>query len=177
MLTTQTLATPVGPMQAVFSSAGLCMLEFAHSHRCAPQLAAVLRAKRLGANDLHEQASPASRALALELEQYFAGERLAFTQPLDIVGTEFQQSVWQALLHIPYGETWSYAQQARYLGRESAVRAVANANGQNKIAIVIPCHRVIGSNGTLTGFGGGLDAKRLLLNLERQATGEQPLFS
>ena len=175
MLTTQTLATPVGPMQAVFSSAGVCMLEFAHSKRCAPQLAAVLRAK--SASELREEKSAASRALALELEQYCAGERQAFTQPLDIIGTDFQRSVWQSLLQIPYAATWSYAQQARYLGRESAVRAVANANGQNKIAIVIPCHRVIGSNGTLTGFGGGLDAKRLLLNLERQATGEQPLFS
>ena len=175
MLTTQTLATPVGPMQAVFSPQGLCMLEFAHSKLCAPQLAAVLRAK--GTSELLEQESAASRALTLELAQYFAGERQAFTQPLDIIGSDFQRSVWQSLLQIPYGATWSYAEQARHMGRESAVRAVANANGQNKIAIVIPCHRVIGSNGTLTGFGGGLDAKRLLLNLERQTMGEQPLFS
>jgi methylated-DNA-[protein]-cysteine S-methyltransferase len=101
-----------------------------------------------------------------QLSQYFAGERLDFDVPLAIAGTPFQRRVWRALREIPYGETTSYGEIARRLGRPSASRAVGLANGRNPIAVIIPCHRVIGSDGSLTGYGGGLERKRLLLELE-----------
>ncbi|HJT59839.1 MAG TPA: methylated-DNA--[protein]-cysteine S-methyltransferase, partial [Ktedonobacteraceae bacterium] len=108
-----------------------------------------------------------------ELARYMAGERLQFTCPLDMRGTAFQVAVWQELLHIPYGETRSYLDIAQAIGRPAAVRAVGAANGANPIAIIVPCHRVIGSNGSLTGYGGGLPAKEWLLALEK-GVGAQP---
>jgi methylated-DNA-[protein]-cysteine S-methyltransferase len=101
-----------------------------------------------------------------QLREYFAGTRLCFSLPLDFAGTEFQRRVWRALLAIPFGETRTYAQIAKEIGSPSAVRAVGAANGRNPISIVAPCHRVIGSDGKLTGFAGGLDAKAWLLALE-----------
>jgi O-6-methylguanine DNA methyltransferase len=101
-----------------------------------------------------------------QLGRYFAGERAQFTCPLDLHGTPFQLKVWNALTRIPYGETRSYAEIAREIGHPSAVRAVGAANGANPIAIIVPCHRVIGSNGSLTGYGGGLPTKAWLLALE-----------
>ena len=94
-------------------------------------------------------------------------ERKNFSIPLDIIGTEFQKSVWQALLNIPYGSTSSYKLQAESMGKLSAIRAIAAANGRNQISIIIPCHRVIGSDGDLVGYGGGVDRKRALLKLEK----------
>jgi methylated-DNA-[protein]-cysteine S-methyltransferase len=107
-----------------------------------------------------------------QLDAYFAGKLRAFDLPLAPQGTEFQQRVWKALLKIPYGKTRSYGEQAVTIGSPKAVRAVGLANGRNPIAIIIPCHRVIGANGSLTGYGGGMDRKRLLLDLEQGA----PLF-
>jgi methylated-DNA-[protein]-cysteine S-methyltransferase len=101
-----------------------------------------------------------------QLGEYFAGERRTFEIELDLGGTPFQRRVWNALREIPYGETRSYGEQANRIGAPDAVRAVGHANGQNPIAIVVPCHRVIGANGSLTGFGGGLENKRRLLDLE-----------
>jgi methylated-DNA-[protein]-cysteine S-methyltransferase len=101
-----------------------------------------------------------------QLDEYFRGERKVFDIPLLMVGTDFQKSVWHALLEIPYGETISYLEQAKRIGNEKAVRAVASANGVNAISIFIPCHRIIGSNGSLTGYAGGLAAKQKLLELE-----------
>lgn len=103
-----------------------------------------------------------------QLRQYFEGDRQKFSLPLDFVGTEFQKSVWQALLTIPFGETRTYGQIARQLGKAKAVRAVGAANGRNPISIIAPCHRVIGASGELTGFAGGLEVKATLLNLEKQ---------
>ena len=103
-----------------------------------------------------------------QLDAYFSGERKVFDIPLLMVGTDFQKSVWHALLEIPYGETASYLEQAKHIGRGKAVRAVASANGANAISIFIPCHRIIGSNGTLTGYAGGLETKQKLLELERR---------
>jgi methylated-DNA-[protein]-cysteine S-methyltransferase len=101
------------------------------------------------------------------LEQYFAGMPVSFDKvPLDVKGTHFQQSVWTALSQIPYGETWTYKQLANLMGKPSATRAVGTANGRNPLPIVLPCHRVVGSNGTLTGFRGGLQMKKELLALE-----------
>lgn len=101
-----------------------------------------------------------------QLNEYFAGERTCFELELDFTGTEFQKEVWAALLEIPFGETRSYGDIARRIGRPKAVRAVGAANGRNPISIVAPCHRVIGTSGKLTGFAGGLDNKALLLKLE-----------
>jgi methylated-DNA-[protein]-cysteine S-methyltransferase len=109
----------------------------------------------------------ALRSAVRELEAYFAGELRQFSIPLAPVGTPFQLDVWNALRAIPYGETRSYGQLAERIGRPSAVRAVGAANGANPLPIVVPCHRVIGSNGSLTGFGGGLPLKQALLALER----------
>lgn len=102
-----------------------------------------------------------------QLSDYFAGRLQKFTVPLDFAGTDFQKKVWGALLTIPFGETRSYAQIAQQIGNPKAVRAVGAANGKNPISIIAPCHRVIGANGTLTGFAGGLDAKAQLLDLEK----------
>ncbi len=105
-----------------------------------------------------------------QLHEYFAGTRTSFSLPLKFTGTDFQKSVWQALLTIPYGETRCYADIARQVGNDRAVRAVGAANGKNPISIVAPCHRVIGASGELTGFAGGLENKALLLELENPGT-------
>ena len=104
-----------------------------------------------------------------QLESYFAGDLQEFDLPLAPVGTEFQQRVWSTLTEIPYGETWSYGELARHIGKPKASRAVGAANGLNPIPVIIPCHRVIGSSGKLTGFGGGLQTKEYLLALESEA--------
>lgn len=101
-----------------------------------------------------------------QLDEYFAGKRRQFDVPLLFAGTEFQKTVWDTLLTIPFGQTVSYGELARQIGMPKAVRAVANANGANSISIFAPCHRVIGSDGTLTGYGGGLPVKEFLLRLE-----------
>ena len=106
------------------------------------------------------------KAVIKQLDEYFGGSRQGFDLPLRPGGTEFQRRVWQALQHIPYGETWSYGELAKYIGNPNASRAVGAANGINPIPVIIPCHRVIGSNGKLTGFGGGLETKAFLLTLE-----------
>ena len=101
-----------------------------------------------------------------QLDSYFARTRREFDLPLDLIGTPFQKSAWQALQKIPYGETRSYAQQATLCGNPKAVRAIGTANGRNPISIIVPCHRVIGKDGSLTGYGGGIERKRFLLELE-----------
>ena len=110
-----------------------------------------------------------------QLEEYFSGSRTEFELPLAAEGTPFQQRVWAALREIPYGETWSYGELAEHIGRPGAARAVGLANGRNPISVVVPCHRVIGSTGSLTGYGGGIERKRALLDLERRAM-EPALF-
>ena len=119
------------------------------------------------------------RQAAEQLERYFGGEHIQFTCPLELHGTPFQLQVWNALTRVPYGETRSYAEIAREIGHPSAVRAVGAANGANPIAIIVPCHRIIGSNGALTGYGGGLPTKAWLLALEtknRDDLDGRPLF-
>ena len=115
--------------------------------------------------------SPSPRAFVDAVDQlgaYFAGELTEFDVELELHGTEFQRRVWKALLSIPYGETRSYGEIAEQVGAPGSARAVGSANGHNPIAIVVPCHRVIGADGSLTGYGGGLDRKRTLLELEKQ---------
>ena len=150
------VATPLGAMLAATDGRASLALEFD-----AP--------RQLSVEALTPTARDLVEALRSRLGAYFAGERVVFDLPLAPSGTPFQLAVWDALCGIPYGETVSYAEIARRVGRPSAVRAVGAANGRNPIAILSPCHRVIGANGTLTGYGGGLDRKRKLLELEAPA--------
>jgi methylated-DNA-[protein]-cysteine S-methyltransferase len=115
-----------------------------------------------------DEEQPVVRETLRQLTEYFAGDRMEFDLPLAPAGTEFQRAVWNALVKIPYGETCSYSDLARAIGRPAAVRAVGAANGSNPIAIIVPCHRVIGSSGKLVGYGGGLPMKRMLLDLEAE---------
>ena len=162
----------VGPLFLAASAKGLVALEFdarlpgQQTIRPNPR---DLRNEK-GAFEFEESASALS-IYTRELEEYFAGKRREFTIPLDLRGTDFQLACWQALCAIPYGETRSYADIARAVGKENAFRAVGMANNRNPIAIIVPCHRVIASNGTLCGYGGGLDIKRKLLELEGALSG------
>lgn len=124
------------------------------------------RLERLLNAGFREQTSGVIQAAAAQLDEYFAGKRKVFDVPLLFAGTDFQMKVWNELLAIPYGELMSYGEMARRIGMPKAVRAVANANGANSISIFAPCHRVVGSDHSLTGYGGGLDAKCRLLELE-----------
>lgn len=148
--------TPIGRLQLAATRDALIALAFENQQTAAPPAPA--------------QADPDASSILQEAEKqllaYFSGRRRAFDLPLQAQGTPFQRSVWAALREIPYGEVRSYGQIASALGRDKAVRAVGAANGRNPIPIIVPCHRVIGSNGKLTGFAGGLEAKRQLLALE-----------
>jgi len=127
---------------------------------------------RVEANGVRfEESAGAMQPYRRELEEYFAGQRREFSFALDLRGTDFQLACWRALLAIPYGETRTYADIARAVGRPKGFRAVGMANNRNPVAIVVPCHRVIASDGTLCGYGGGLDVKRKLLELEGALTG------
>ncbi|MFT4257802.1 MAG: methylated-DNA--[protein]-cysteine S-methyltransferase [Pseudoxanthomonas sp.] len=117
------------------------------------------------------------RAAREQLDAYFAGNLRRFDLPLDPAGTDFQREVWAMLAQIPHGRTWSYGELARHIGKPDAVRAVGAANGRNPIPIVLPCHRVIGADGSLTGFGGGLPTKRFLLQLEGALPADRDLFA
>lgn len=166
------IETPLGEMIACATDKGICLLEFNDRKKLDGQFKKL--AKDLNAN-IVEQENKHFALLKKELEAYFNHDLKIFTVPLDLVGTEFQKKVWQALLTIPYGKTVSYLQQSESMGNPLSIRAVANANGMNKIAIIVPCHRVIGSNGKLTGYAGGLERKQFLLNLEKGIT-EKILF-
>lgn len=124
------------------------------------------RLKRMLKAEFKEGTSDVIEQAAQQLDEFFAGKRRAFDVPLLFVGTDFQKTVWNELLKVPFGKTISYGEMAKRIGHPKAVRAVANANGANAMAIFAPCHRVIGNDGSLTGFAGGLDAKRKLLELE-----------
>src|SRR5512143_1625159 len=145
--------SPVGPLLVAADEAGLRLIHFQAAHRREPEAA--------------WQRDPAAfHDVAAQLAEYFRRARRTFELPLAPRGTPFQLATWRALSTIPYGETISYEELARRVGRPAASRAVGAANGANPLPIVVPCHRVIGKNGSLTGFGGGLDAKRVLLELE-----------
>ena len=126
---------------------------------------------------LKEEITGIIRQCIVQLEEYFSGKRKEFTIPFSMEGTDFQKRVWTELLKIPYGETITYLELAKRLGDEKCIRAAASANGKNKLSIIIPCHRVIGANGSLTGYAGGIENKRKLLELERDnSTQEGRLF-
>ncbi|NLW96616.1 MAG: methylated-DNA--[protein]-cysteine S-methyltransferase [Xanthomonadaceae bacterium] len=152
---TTTLDSPLGPLFIAAGDTALHAIEFRRNRH---------RVRR--GDDWREGDSPLLRRARQQLEEYFAGRRRVFDLPLAPRGTAFQREVWHALALIPYGATISYAELAARVGRPTAVRAVGAANGRNPLPIVLPCHRVIGADGSLTGFGGGLPAKQYLLKLE-----------
>jgi len=157
-----TFSSPIGNLMIASNNKGICKLSTTREDEgevrrwlngCYPGI------PQLVDSAAHEQ-------VIAELKAYFAGQLQQFNVPLDLRGTTFQLTAWQALLDIPYGEVRSYQQQAIALGNSKAVRAVGGANNKNPIAIIVPCHRVIGKNGALVGYGGGLEMKEYLLNLE-----------
>lgn len=163
IIKTYQIPTPLGPMLAGSVNRGICLLEFTDRRSLENELIDLQRRLK---SPIVTSESNHIKQLSQELEEYFAGRRQKFEVPLFTPGSDFQKKVWGVLREIPYGETRSYKKQAVAVGNQNAVRAVARANGQNKISIVIPCHRVIGSDGSLTGYGGGLERKRFLLKLE-----------
>jgi AraC family transcriptional regulator of adaptative response/methylated-DNA-[protein]-cysteine methyltransferase len=162
------IASPVGPLVAGATSEGVCLLEFSDRRMLEAQLK-TLR-KRLGA-PLVPGRNRWLEKLRQQLDEYFAGRRKDFDLPLVIRGTAFQEQVWRTLLTIPYGETWSYRDVAAGIAQAGATRAVGTANGMNRIAIVIPCHRVVNADGRMGGYGGGVWRKQFLLDLERGQRG------
>lgn len=159
------LLTPLGPMIVCSSEQGICMLEFADRRMLETQ---VVRIAKLFDAQFRVGVNAPIRQLACELDEYFAGMRTQFDVQLMDFATEFQNSVWEQLKSIPLGKTSTYQQLAVQLKKPQAVRAVGRANGDNRISILIPCHRVVGSDGSLTGYGGGLDRKKWLLDHERK---------
>ena len=161
------LSSPVGPLLAAADEQGIIFLEFAGHGDVEEALRRVLGDSDAAPGSCDDNCHLAR--LSEELAEYFAGKREAFTVPVVPRGTAFELKAWEYLRSIPFGQTRSYGQQARAVGSPGAARAVGRANGRNSIAIVIPCHRVIGADGSLTGFGGGLDRKRWLLEHESRA--------
>jgi methylated-DNA-[protein]-cysteine S-methyltransferase len=171
-LHTTTMMSAIGPLFLAASSQGLVALEFDFRLPGQQSIRPNPRDLRDEKKDLtFEESGRAMKPYLTELEEYFAGKRREFNFPLDLRGTDFQLSCWRALLAIPYGETRSYADIARAVGKPNAFRAVGMANNRNPVAIVVPCHRVIASDGGLCGYGGGLDVKRKLLELEGALSG------
>jgi len=148
----QYFKSPIGQLRLVSNGSSLTAIEFEHRQQGKPE-------GEPFADQVLEQC-------ARQLDQYFSGQRRVFDLPLAAVGTDFQREVWGALRDIPYGTSCSYADIARVIGRPKAVRAVGTANGRNPLPVVVPCHRVVGKDGSLTGFAGGLELKRQLLELE-----------
>jgi AraC family transcriptional regulator of adaptative response/methylated-DNA-[protein]-cysteine methyltransferase len=162
------IESPLGTLFACAVEQGICLLEFSDRKMLETEFKSL--SKQMNATIVQGD-NPHFNILAQELKEYFEGSRKKFSVPLFLPGTDFQKAAWESLQRIPYGTTRSYQQQALDINRPGAVRAVANANGMNRIAIVIPCHRVIGSDGQLTGYGGGLWRKKWLLDFEREHGG------
>ncbi len=164
LVTTRVIDSPVGPLVTAAIDAGVILLEFGEPARLDEQTASL---HRWFPGPILVGEHPHLTQLGTELQEYFAGTRREFTVPLVLRGTPFELNVWQALQAIPWGETRSYADIARAIGRPKAVRAVGSANGRNRLAIVVPCHRVVNTGGALGGYGGGLWRKRRLLEIEQ----------
>ncbi len=160
------LDSPIGPLTLAADDSGLRVVEFPENRYLAKRDSSWVAADH-----------PILALTRTQLGEYFAGRRQRFELPLAPRGTPFQLEVWQALAEIPHGKTWSYGQLANHLGRPQARRAVGAANGRNPLPIVLPCHRVIGASGALTGFGGGLPTKQFLLELEGALPPQQDLLA
>ena len=154
----RTCEAPFGVVTVVGSGLGIRFVLFSNDAHPKP-----LEKLQISDTEIHESVNIA----ITQLEEYFAGSRHDFELPLDLQGTEFQVAAWNALAEIPYGRTASYGQQAASIGRPKAVRAIGGANGRNPVAIVLPCHRIVGADGSLTGFGGGIEVKKWLLDHEQ----------
>lgn len=154
----RTLSAPFGALTVVGSGLGIRFVMFSNDAHPKP-----LERLHISDTEIHDSVSDA----ITQLEEYFDGSRRNFELPLDLQGTEFQVAAWNALAEIPYGSTASYGQQASSIGRPKAVRAIGGANGRNPVAIVLPCHRIVGADGSLTGFGGGIAVKKWLLDHEQ----------
>ena len=154
--------TPLGIMQVGMTEKGICMFEF--------PIEARIRIHQKKISEFHSETTTRPdeilNALKSQMCAYFEGALTVFDLPLDLIGSDFQCHVWESLLHVPFGKTMSYLELAQQLGNPKSVRAVAQANGQNRLPILVPCHRIIASNGKLTGYSGGLWRKELLLSIE-----------
>ncbi|MGA2406748.1 MAG: methylated-DNA--[protein]-cysteine S-methyltransferase [Bacteroidales bacterium] len=169
MIKTIKIETPLGEMIAGATNEGVCLLEFCDRRMLPTEYKDLARFLK---TTLEDGENRHIKTLRKQLKEYFNGKRKEFTIPLVTPGTEFQQAVWKELQNIRYGSTKSYQDQAIALNRPDSIRAVANANGMNRISIIIPCHRVIGSKGQLTGYGGGLKRKKWLLDHEKKYSGK-----
>ena len=154
----RTCEAPFGVVTVIGSNFGIRFVMFSNDAHPKP-----LEKLHISDTDIHDSVNDA----VTQLDEYFAGSRRDFELPLDLQGTEFQVAAWNALVEIPYGRTASYGQQAASIGRPKAVRAIGGANGRNPVAIVLPCHRIVGADGSLTGFGGGIEVKKWLLDHEQ----------
>jgi methylated-DNA-[protein]-cysteine S-methyltransferase len=154
----RTCEAPFGVVTVIGSDLGIRFVMFSNDAHPKP-----LEKLHISDTEIHESVNDA----IAQLDEYFAGYRRDFELPLDLQGTEFQIAAWNALAEIPYGRTASYGQQAASIGRPKAVRAIGGANGRNPVAIVLPCHRIVGADGSLTGFGGGIEVKKWLLDHEQ----------
>ncbi|MEZ4911522.1 MAG: methylated-DNA--[protein]-cysteine S-methyltransferase [Saprospiraceae bacterium] len=173
MIFTKTIHTPIGEMRLCATEKGLSILEFEDRASLPQTMDNVINGRDY---TLQDGSNVHIEKAISELKRYFEGSLQEFTVSVDMIGTQFQIGVWESLLSIPYGMTKTYMDQAKLLKNVNGIRAVANANGKNKIAIIVPCHRVIGTNGALTGYGGGLWRKRFLLDLEQNQLGIKPLI-
>ena len=162
--------SPVGELKLVASERGLRAVLW-------PLDATADQVDRVRLGKQSRRSTPVLDETERQLDEYFAGTRLAFDLLLDLQGTEFQRNVWLSLADVGFGKTRSYGEQAKRLGRPTATRAVASANGKNPLSIVLPCHRIVGANGSLTGFAGGLENKAYLLDHERKVLGLAPKWS
>ena len=172
-LRSRELSSPLGPMLALAGEKGICFLSFLEESNFFSHKERFCRLMKKRASQYENPQSKPSISFAYlerlekELKEYFQGERREFQVPLELMGTPFQLRAWEILKSVPYGETCSYGEQAERLGNPKAIRAVARANSQNYIAVLLPCHRIIGKDGSLRGYGGGLWRKDLLLKLEQ----------
>ena len=169
MIVTVKIESPIGELIAGATDEGICLLEFTDRRRASRECRDLVKLLR---QTLEEGDNAHLHNLKKQLNDYFNGDLKKFTVPLVTPGTDFQKEVWNELLEIPFGKTRSYQEQANASNKPDSVRAVANANGMNRISIVIPCHRVIGSDGRLTGYGGGLKRKKWLLDHEKKYSGK-----
>lgn len=165
VVVTSFIETPIGKLVAGATPKGVCMLEFTDTNRIEMQYS---RLEKSLDSVIEEGESEYFSSLKEQLDSYFKGQLQCFDLPLVFHGTSFQMQAWDALMKIPYGETRSYLQQAQAIDKPKAFRAVASANRNNRISIIIPCHRVIAKNGGLAGYGGGLDRKEFLIRLEKE---------
>lgn len=157
--------SPIGPLTIVSTSKGVCKIEFGGVQESMNNLQVWVKKHFLKSEMVRDDEK--TKFIASQLDDYFNGIRFSFDVPIDLRGTPFQKRVWEALRKIPHGETRSYKEVALSMNAVKAVRAIGNANNKNPLPIIVPCHRVIGSNGSLVGYGGGLEKKRYLLDIEK----------